>query len=279
MKKLNKVAIVGVGLIGGSIGLALKKNKLAKEVIGIGRRPVSLSMAKRVKAVDKCSMDIGAAKDADLIILATPAGKIIPKAKEVFKIAKKGAVVTDAGSVKLEIVKKIGKAAPKGIAFVGAHPMAGSEKRGPSFARGDLFLNSTCILTKTPGTDPKALKMVKDFWKALGVSNIVVTTPARHDEIVAQISHMPHAAAVSVCLSASPEALKFASTGFRDVTRIAASDENLWMDIFMMNRKNIIAQLNGYEKNIARIKSLIAKKDARKLLGILKKARAIRENL
>ena len=194
--KFNRIAILGVGLIGGSIGLAAKKKKLAKEVIGVCRHRKSLRRAKQIKAIDRGSVDYkNAVKNADLVILAAPIGQIIRIGRKIAPYLKEGCLVTDVGSTKLKIVHALEKAyARRKIFFVGAHPLAGSEKRSSRFARPDLFCGALCILTRTAKTNSAALKKITIFWKMLGCRTKVLSAH-RHDEITALVSHLPHLAA------------------------------------------------------------------------------------
>jgi len=280
MKLYNKVAIIGVGLIGGSIGVALRKKGLTRDIVGIGRRKSSLKSAKRVGAINSWTLDIKeGVKEADLVIIATPVGGILKKAKEIFKSVKRGAVVTDVGSVKSGITEPIDKITPKGVFFVGAHPVAGSEKKGPKYASAELFKGCTVILTRTRKTNTKKLSEIKHIWKRLGAGRIQVMKPKDHDAVMAQASHMPHIAAVATCLNTDKKVLGFTATGFKDTTRIAASVPEVWIDIFLMNRANMLKTLDGYKKNIELIRKCIYKKDRKGLAKILAKAKDIRDSV
>jgi len=276
----KKVAIIGVGLIGGSIGEALKKKKLAETVIGIGRRKSSIAEAVRRKAIDKGTLDAGkGVAGADLVIIATPVGLIPGMASKIRGSLKKGCVVTDVGSTKAGIVRSLEMSMPKGVHFAGSHPLAGSERRGVIFAREDLLEGSVVIMTKTNKTDLKAMKRLGGFWKSLGAGRIVIKSPEEHDRIVAQISHLPHIAAAALVNSASDGSLEFASTGFKDATRIAASDPGIWRDICVTNRKEIVRALDNYARNLAKIKKLVKDGSGAKLRRELEKSKVRRESL
>lgn len=276
--KFNKIAIIGVGLIGGSIGLAVKGKRLAKEVVGVCRHKESLRRAKERRVIDKGTLDYrNAVKDAELVILATPISQIIKIVKEIIPSLRKGCLITDTGSTKSEIVRRIEEVLPKGIYFVGAHPLAGSEKRGSNFARADLLQGAMCILTKTLKTDSSALKKIANFWKKLG-SRIVVLSPRRHDQIIALMSHLPHLAAGQLVKVASAN-LAFAASGFLDTTRIASSNAEIWADIFLTNKKFVIQAIDTYVKNLELIKSLIREEDRRKLSAEFRKIKALRDGL
>ena len=279
MRPFNKVTIIGVGLIGGSIGLAIKKKKLAKEIIGVCRHKESLRRARQLGAIDKGRLDYkGALKGADLAILAAPIGQIIKIGKKIAPYLKEGCLVTDVGSTKLEVVREIERAyGRRRVFFVGAHPLAGSEKRGSNFARADLFQGAVCILTKTAKTSLPALKKISKFWKDLG-SRITVLPARRHDEIVALISHLPHLAAGQL-VKAARGSLAFAASGFFDTTRIASSDAEVWTDIFLTNKRFVIQAIDKYVKNLETIKKLIRKEDRKRLSAEFKKIKALRDGL
>ncbi len=271
----NKVAIVGTGLIGGSIALALKKKRLANEVIGVSRHKKSLLLAKRKGAIDKGSQTLGIIRDVDLLILATPVNRIINLAPRISGIVGKDCIVTDVGSTKEEVVFRLEKLFAN---YVGSHPLAGSEKRGIINAHPDLFRNSLCILTPTRDTNNKALDKVNLLWNRIGAKTVLLS-PQAHDKILSFVSHLPHIVAFSLIGIMPRQYLKFASTGLKDTTRIAASEAELWTDIILSNRKNIIKTVELLQVNMSRVKSAIRKKD-RKLLGlIIKKAKAKREIL
>ena len=278
MKPFKKIAIIGVGLIGGSIGLAVRKRRLAKEIIGVCRHKESLRRAKRKKAIDKGTLDYkSAVRDADLVILAVPIEQIIRIGKEIIPCLKRGSLVTDAGSTKSKIVRQIEKVLPKGVCFIGAHPLAGSEKRGVSSARADLFQGALCMLTKTTKTSPSALKKISGFWRSLGC-RIKVLSAQKHDEIVAVISHLPHLAAGQLVKTARGS-LDFAASGFLDTTRIASSSAEIWADIFLSNKKYITQTIDEYIKNLKTIKDLIREEDKAKLSAEFKKIKALRDGL
>ena len=277
MKPFNKIAIIGVGLIGGSIGKALKSKALARQVTGVFRRKSSMNRAMRAKAVDSGTLDMKkGVSDADLVIIVTPVSLIPHMAKKAGPFMKKGAIVTDAGSVKVFVENEVRKHLPRGVHFVGAHPMAGSEKTGVGSARGDLFRGAVTIVTKSASTDKSSLKRVKDLWAALG-SEVVVMSPAEHDKRVALASHLPHIVAQSICLAVDKDNLKYTAGGFRDSTRIALSDPGMWNDIFRANGIEISSALDNVIDDLVKFKSLIRKKAFTALLLRSKKARDIRE--
>lgn len=275
MKLFKKVAIVGVGLIGGSIGLAIKKKKLASEVVGVSRHKGTLQKALKSGAIDRGSLNLSIIRGADLVILCAPVGIIIKQAREVAAQAKEEAIITDVGSTKEEIVVKLGKVFP---GFIGAHPLAGSQKRGISNASSKLFKGSICVLTPTPVTKKISLRKVKSFWESLG-AKVVFLSPSRHDKILSLASHLPHLLAFSLVYALPRGCFKFAAGGFRDTTRIASSDGRIWSDVFLSNRANILRAVKIFQKQLAAFKSVLSRKDRKKLEAMLKKARLKRESL
>lgn len=268
MRLFKKVVIIGTGLIGGSIGLAIKKKKLAKTIAGVSRHKESLSLAKKKGAIDSgsCSLDI--IRGADLVILATPVNTLIELAPKVACLVSKDCLVTDAGSTKEEVSKRLSGIFP---GYVGSHPLAGSEKRGVANARADLFRGSLCILTPLQNTDRRALKKIELLWRSFG-ARVILLNPAQHDKILSFASHLAHIAAFSLIAAVPGKYFKFASGGLKDTTRIAASESELWADIFLTNRANIIKAIESLEAQLHGIKSAIAKNDRQGLSAVLKKA-------
>jgi prephenate dehydrogenase len=272
MKLFNKVAIVGVGLIGGSMGQAIKRNNLADEVVGISRHKKNLLLAEQRGAIDRGSQALGIVKDADLVILATPVNTIINLAPAISKIVGKECIVTDVGSTKKEIVIALEKFFPH---YLGSHPLAGSEKRSIVYACPDIFKDSLCVLTPTKNTSRKARNLIKILWSKLGAKTVFLT-PSKHDEILSFTSHLPHAVACSLIDVIPKRYLKFSSTGLKDTTRIAASDSELWADILLSNQQNILKAIALLQNNFNRISRAIRNKDRERLIKILKKAKGKR---
>ena len=256
--RFKQITIIGVGLIGGSIGLAVKKRKLTARVVGVTAHKESLKKALRRKAIDFGTLDLRkSVLNSDMVILATPVDKVVSTLKTISPRLKKNCIVIDVASVKENIVGKAEKAIGSKASFVGTHPMAGSEQRGVEKAGMDLFKGAPCILIRTKNTDAKAFKAVRDFWKALG-SKIHVLSAKEHDEKISNISHLPHIAASCLSLSAALSSLQFAATGFRDATRIASSDPDLWTSILMSNRSNVAKDIKNYIKQLEKIRRVIA---------------------
>lgn len=279
MTQFKRVTIIGVGLIGGSIGLAIKRHKCARQVIGVFRHKATLKKALKARAIDKGVMDIrSGVKDADLVIIATPVHFIPAVVKEVARSAKPGAIVTDAGSTKEWIVGTVDAMlrSRKDISFVGSHPMAGSEHAGVEFAKSDLFEGSACIVTKTSKTDRGAIKRIVDFWESIG-GRVTVMSPAEHDRTVSLISHLPHVVAFSLAGAVPLDQTRYAAEGFKDTTRVASSDPDLWADIFLTNPKAILSAGRMFNKTYSDLLKAISKNDRRRTVAILKKAKTKRD--
>lgn len=279
MRLFNRVTIIGLGLIGGSLGLAIKKRRIAKEVIGVSRRRSTINKALSLGVVDAATLDLKkGVKESDFIILTAPVLKIIDIGKAILPFLKKDAILIDAGSTKKCIVKEIERVIPDGVDFVGSHPLAGSERSGVIYADKDLFKNSFCILTNTKNTNKKALGKVARFWNALG-SKVEIMSPESHDKIISGLSHLPHAASVSLCNVSRKENLHLAAGGFRDTTRIASGSPELWKDIFITNRENISKDIRVLKKELSKVESALKKNNSLALLKLFKKAKTLRDNL
>jgi len=274
----NKIAIVGVGLIGGSIGLAVKKQKIAKEVVGIGRRNISIKKALDKKSIDKGTLSIkDGLSGADLIIIATPVDKVMPKIKEIVKHAQKGAIIIDVNSTK-EMVADYGDRAVKEreVFFVPTHPMAGSDQAGVTYAQKDLFEDSICIITPTRSTDKEALNVIRRFWEVIG-ADVVLMSPKLHDQAVSNISHLPHLIAYALCKSTTAKDMNLSGNGFKDTTRIAKSLPHMWADIFIQNKKSLLNSIAVFKKSLSKIESDIKKNKRPQLIKKLNDAKNKRD--
>ncbi|MHC4441349.1 MAG: prephenate dehydrogenase [Planctomycetota bacterium] len=258
INRLDTIAIAGVGLLGGSIGLALRAFGFGGTRIGIGRRQSSLNKALAYESVDEVTLEVAAGVSrAQLVILCTPIGRFEPILKNMAHALNDGTFVTDVASTKAEVVKLCRRLLPKSVKFVGSHPMAGSEKTGVEFARADLFEHSLCLVTPTPQTPPANVRWIRNFWEMLG-SNTHTMTPKKHDALLAKVSHLPHALATAlVGLSQKDSAIDLAGPGFADTTRIASGSPDIWTDIFRTNRRaviqavdQIIAELNRFRRRL-----------------------------
>ena len=265
MPRFNRITIVGLGLIGGSLGWAVKCRRLAGTVVGCSRRPSTLRQAKARGMIDAGTHDLAdAVRGSELIIIATPVAQIVPIAQRVARMVSPGTIIIDVGSAKGEIVRRIDGTLPSGVHFVGAHPLAGSEQRGLAAAVPHLFDGSVCLLTPTRRTDRAALARVRVFWQALN-TRVALMSPVAHDELVATISHLPHALAFALMHRATPRAVHLASRSFLDATRVAASDPQLWQEILLMNRRELLVALRGFERELRVLRAMLTRGDARAL--------------
>ena len=275
--RIRTLSIIGVGLLGGSIGLAAKKRIKGIRVIGYGHRRSTLQRALELKAIDESAESLPeAVAKADLIILCTPVGQFRKILTDIRPFLSDGAIVTDVGSTKASVVKWGEKLI--GRRFVGSHPMAGSEKRGVEFARADLFEKALCILTPTQRSDPGAVKIIETFWKTLG-SNLTRRSPSEHDRMLAEVSHLPHVVAAALMGIPSRRAIDLCGKGFLDTTRIAGGDGALWRDILLDNGPNLLASLGKIRRELGEVERFIKENDGAGLRRWLDDRRRKREAL
>ncbi|OQA91624.1 MAG: prephenate dehydrogenase [Elusimicrobia bacterium ADurb.Bin231] len=277
-----KVSIIGVGLIGGSIGLAIKRSGLKDVCItGVGRNIKNLKIAQKLKAVDSITTDLQkGVSSADVVFVCVPLSSMVGITQKVIMFSKPGAVITDVGSVKGFVVSEIEKFIKKSRMdasqiryFVGGHPIAGSEKTSVRYSSSDLFKNAAVILTPAKLTDTKALNLIKMIWASLGAF-IKIMSPERHDRVVAYTSHLPHV--VAFALVKTVNHFEFSGSSFRDTTRIVSSDPEMWADIIFNNRKNVLPAVKDFRKML----SVIEKSGSRdELLKIFKKTKMKRDKL
>ena len=273
------VAIVGVGMIGGSIGKALRARRLAAKVVGIGRSQASLDAAKRSGCVTDTSTDIAAASGADLVVVAAGVGAIPALLDAVDAVVRPGTLLTDAGSTKASIVAgwERRRRSRRGR-FVGGHPIAGSHRRGPAAADGDLFAGRVAVVTPAKATPPADAEAIGDFWSAVG-STVFMMPPKEHDRILAATSHAPHVIAAALA-AATPEAtLAFTAGGWRDTTRIAAGDPDLWADILLDNAGGVGDAMKRFAVGVERLLAAIERGDRRRLVELLTRAKDTRDAL
>jgi prephenate dehydrogenase len=272
----ERITIVGVGLIGGSIGLAAKARNAAKIVVGAGRDPKNLDKARSLGAIDLGTTILAdAVRDSDLIVVCTPVDRIAETILAAAPHCKPGAIFTDGGSTKLNIVNAL-KSLPSHVRFVPAHPLAGSEKNGVEHARADLFEKRLTILTPLQNDD--ATERVAAFWKALG-SRIHVMPADEHDRALAQTSHLPHAVAAGVAATTPPGWLPLSAGGFRDVTRIAGGDPTLWTAIFLANQGAVLSALSDFTSKMDDFRRLVESGDSAGLHRWLAEAKQVRDAL
>ena len=279
MRIFKKIAIVGVGLIGGSIGLAAKRKKLAVEIIGVCRRKSSLQKALKFKAVDKATLNFkkGVA-GADLVIIATSVNKIVKLAEKSIKFMKKGAILTDVGSAKEYIVRKIEKLAGKKVNFIGTHPMAGSEKSGVENASGDIFDGAPLVITKTRNTNKKSITSLKKFWESLGC-RVFVLAPKRHDKEISLISYLPHVVSSAIAVSQVKPSLRLAAGSLKSTTRVSSSDPELWRDIFLLTRDPLLKSIKKFLRNLKTLEKAIRRKDKKAIKKFLDRAKKISDSI
>jgi prephenate dehydrogenase len=274
--ELRRLSILGVGLLGGSIGLAWKAISSDCHIIGYGHREDSLRRALEMGAVDQITQDPAAAvREADLVILCTPVGLFADILARIGPALAAGSTVTDVGSTKRSVVRLAAERLPAGVHFVGSHPMAGSEKRGVEYARADLFRGAVCIVTPEQQTNAGGLEQVTEFWKELGM-RVTQLTPDEHDRLVADISHVPHAVAAALVAMQSDAAMALAGRGFLDATRIAGGDGGLWRDILVDNRDNVLAGIERLQGQLADLLKQLDEKDGQALKDWLDRAAATR---
>jgi prephenate dehydrogenase len=282
---INKVAIIGVGMLGGSIGLSLKKLFPNIDVVGFGRDRSKLDKAVKINAIDKYFLSYESTiKSCDIIIICTPVKLIHGIFAEIRPFLKEGCVVTDVGSTKFEVVDSIYREFGVKANFVGSHPMAGSEKTGVDSAICDLYKDTLVIITEDDHTNKEAVNKVNLFWKALGAKTIKLS-PSYHDKVVGETSHLTHLVASSLAytlsdsLSDSDIKKKIFGNGLLDTTRIAEGDPQMWLDIFISNRENIIKAVNRFQDNLHDFANLLINNDKHKIMDYLLKGKKFRERL
>lgn len=273
----RRVAIVGVGFMGASLGLAIKKKKLAREIIGIGLHETSLREAIDLGAIDESTMDLKKGiQGADLIVLATPVQAIVEAIEAIAVEFKRSVIITDLGSTKSAIVERAEKLLHHSVLFVGSHPLVGSEKKGPTYANASLYEGGTCVMTPTDKTNRLAKEKIKQFWTQLGL-NVKLMSPAEHDESLAFISHLPHFSSFALMKILPENVNDIITQGLKDSTRIAASDALMWKDIALSNHKYVLKALDEYVKALSTIRKAIVTKDQDVLIETFKQAKVKRE--
>lgn len=286
--RFKQATIVGVGLIGGSLGMVLKRQALAGCVVGIGRRVENLKAAVELGALDRFVVDAKeGVKDSDLIILATPVDSYARQLREWGAALGAGTVVSDVGSVKGALVQRTEDLMPSGVHFVAAHPIAGKEKTGVAAASPDLFRGARCIVTPTQRSHPQAVQTVCELWEAAG-STVISMDPFLHDLVLGAVSHLPHVAAFSLItalgdiqqrMTPDVDLMTYGGGGLRDTTRIAASSAEMWRDICLWNRDNLVGMIETYERHLAHFKRLIQAGDGPGLEKEMGRAKEIRERV
>lgn len=278
----KKTTIIGVGLIGASFALALKEHNLSHEIVGSGRTEENLIKAQKKNIIDSYTLDhADACNDADLIVFATPVGCFSEIIADIKGVLKKGSIVTDVGSTKSDLINLLEKEMPDDVAFVGTHPIAGSDRSGADAATADLFEGALCVLTPTERTDRASLEKVQMIWNEIGAKTVTMS-PDEHDLVFSLVSHIPHvvsSALVKTVADIDPSYINFSGRGFKDTTRIAMSSPELWADICRSNRKNIMEHLSLLSGNLIKIKELLEKDDYDSVRLFLQKAQELRKTV
>jgi len=279
----ERVALIGLGLIGGSIGHAAKRAGLAGHIVGHARSQATRKRALEIGFVDSVAATAAeAVADADLVILCAPVGALGTLAAEIQGNLKPGATVSDVGSVKAAVVRDMGPFIPSGVHFIPGHPIAGTEESGPDSGFPELFDGRWCILTPVAGTQPEALQRLVDFWRLCG-SKVEVMDARHHDLVLAITSHLPHLIAYNIVGTASDledviqgQVIKFSASGFRDFTRIAASDPTMWRDIFLNNKEAVLEVLGRFNEDLSVLQRAIRSGDGEALFNLFTRTREIR---
>jgi cyclohexadieny/prephenate dehydrogenase len=282
----EQVALIGIGLIGSSISHAMRRKGLAGAITGSARTKATIETALGLRLVDRGCVHAGdAVKGADLVILSVPVGACAALAAEIAPNLRPGAIVTDVGSVKAAVVRDMAPHIPKGVHFVPGHPIAGTEQSGPEAGFAELFDGRWTILTPTPKTDKAAVAKLKAFWEALG-SKVEIMSPEHHDMVLAVTSHLPHLIAYNIVNTAAglervtnSEVIKFSAGGFRDFTRIAASDPTMWRDVFLNNKEAVLEMLGRFSEDLTELQRAIRFGDGETLFRLFEQSRAIRRGV
>lgn len=282
----NKIALLGIGLIGSSIARVVRQQNLASHIAIATRSPETLRRAEELGLGDSYTTDFAeAVRDADLVIVSVPVGSSGSVAEAIAPALKKGAILTDVGSTKSSVIAQMAPYIPEGVHFIPGHPLAGTEKSGPDAGFAELFQNRWCIFTPLPGTDPEALNKLSAFWRACG-SNIDTMDPEHHDKVLAIVSHLPHIIAYNIVGTADDletvtqsEVIKYSASGFRDFTRLAASDPTMWRDVCLHNRDAILEMLARFSEDLASLQRSIRWGEGEKLFEMFSRTRTIRRSI
>ncbi|MDG4909414.1 prephenate/arogenate dehydrogenase family protein [Mesorhizobium sp. WSM4898] len=282
----GRIALVGIGLIGSSLARVIRREGLARHIAIATRSQSTLKRAEELGLGDSYTAEAeDAVRDADLVIVSVPVGSSGEVAAEIAPALKKGAILTDVGSTKASVIAQMQPHVPEGVHFIPGHPLAGTEKSGPDAGFADLFDNRWCIFTPLPGTDPEALEKLSEFWRRCG-SNIDTMDPQHHDMTLAIVSHLPHIIAYNIVGTADDlesvtktEVIKYSASGFRDFTRLAASDPTMWRDVCLHNKDAILEMLARFSEDLASLQRAIRWGDGEKLFDLFTRTRAIRRSI
>ncbi len=282
----QRIALIGFGLIGGSIARAARAQGLAGEIVVTARSAATRARVRELGVVDRVvDTSAEAVKDADLVILCIPVGACGPVAQDIAPHLKAGAIVSDVGSVKGTVLRAMAPHLPNTVHFIPAHPVAGTEHSGPDSGFAELFINRWCILTPPPDADKAAVEKLATFWRALG-ANVEIMAADHHDLVLAVTSHLPHLIAYTIVGTADElegvtqsEVLKFSAGGFRDFTRIAASDPTMWRDVFLNNKDAVLEMLGAFQEDLSKLTRAIRRGDGDVLFDHFTRTRAIRRGI
>ncbi len=282
----NKVALIGLGLIGSSLSRAIRRGKLAKAISGHARSAATRARAMELGLADEMhATAAGAVEGADLVILCSPVGTYGALAAEIGSHLQSGAILTDVGSVKKAVVRDVGPHVPEGVHFIPGHPIAGTEHSGPDSGFASLFENCWCILTPLPGADEAAVERLRAFWQVCG-SSVDVMDADHHDRVLAITSHLPHLIAYNIVGTAADleevtnsEVIKYSAGGFRDFTRIAASDPVMWRDVFLTNKDAVLEMLGRFSEDLSALQRAIRWGDGEMLQEFFTRTRSIRKGI
>ena len=282
----DRIALIGIGLIGSSLARVVRREALAGHIAIATRSPETLARAEELGLGDSYHADLAAAaRGADLVVVSVPVGSSGAVAAAIAPALAPGAILTDVGSTKGSVIAQMAPHVPAGVHFIPGHPLAGTEKSGPDAGFADLFRNRWCIFTPLPGTDPAALEKLASFWRACG-SDIDTMDPDHHDKVLAIVSHLPHIIAYNIVGTADDlqtvtksEVIKYSASGFRDFTRLAASDPTMWRDVCLHNRDAILEMLSRFSEDLASLQRAIRWGEGDKLFDLFTRTRTIRRSI
>jgi cyclohexadieny/prephenate dehydrogenase len=282
----ERVALIGLGLIGSSLSHVMRRERLTRHIAGHARSAATLAQAGALGLADSLHSTAAAAvRDADLVILCVPVGALGAVAQEIGPQLKPGAILTDVGSVKGAVIRDVRPHVPEGVHFIPGHPIAGTEQSGPASGFAELFQNRWCILTPLPDSAAAMVKRLEAFWQACG-SNVEIMEPEHHDLVLAITSHLPHLIAYNTVATAADlekvtnsEVIKYSAGGFRDFTRIAASDPVMWRDVFLNNRDAVLEMLGRFSEDLSALQRAIRWGDGETLYRLFDRARSIRKSI
>ena len=284
--QFERAAIIGIGLIGSSLAHVIRREKIANHIAGYAKSAETRKAAIQLNLVDSMHESAAAAvRDADLVVMCVPVGACGEIAKEIRAALKPGCIVTDVGSVKAAVVRDVGPHIPQGVYFIPGHPIAGTEQSGPASGFADLFVKRWCILTPLPDSSATAVTRLENFWHACG-SEVELMTPEHHDLVLAITSHLPHLIAYNTVATAADleevtdsEVIKYSAGGFRDFTRIAASDPTMWRDVFLNNREAVLEMLGRFSEDLSALQRAIRWGDGETLFNLFTRAREVRRSI